>query len=243
MNLLQLKNNPSLLEKLASEYVLGSLRGGARRRFELWLKQDAALLQVVRQWESHLLPMAEFAPKAQPSAQVWPAIEKQLGLSRQKDPWAYWRSWGNLREDLAFWRGLGLFSSTIALVLVTVLLSRQADQAQVQTSYIASLADDKAQAVAIITGDTRRGQLQVRMVAAQNIAADKSLELWAVGKDGKVKSLGLLADNGSMTLKMPAGMTADNVPLLAVTLEPKGGSGNPEKPSGPIIFKGNWIQI
>jgi anti-sigma-K factor RskA len=38
-------------------------------------------------------------------------------------------------------------------------------------------------------------------------------------------------------------MTADNVPLLAVTLEPKGGSGNPEKPSGPIIFKGNWIQI
>lgn len=245
MNLHQIKNNPALQEKLASEYVLGTLRGGARRRFEQWLKQDAALRMVVGKWEGHLLPMAELTPAVTAPASVWPALEKRLNLHIAKDPWAYWRNWGKLREDLAFWRGLGMFSTTVAVLLISVLLSKQAEQQQAtpQTNFVATLSDDKAQAIAVITGDSKRGQLQIRMVTAQNIAADKSLELWAVGKDGKVKSLGLVADKGIITLPMPKDMTADSVPLLAVTLEPKGGSGNPEKPSGPIVFKGNWVQI
>ena len=245
MNLHQIKNNPALQEKLASEYVLGTLRGGARRRFEQWLRQDAALRMVVGKWEGHLLPMAELTPAVTAPPAVWPALEKRLNLHIAKDPWAYWRNWGKLREDLAFWRGLGMFSTTVAVLLISVLLSKQAEQQQAtpQTNYVATLSDDKAQAIAVITGDSKRGQLQVRMVTSQNIAADKSLELWAVGKDGKVKSLGLVADKGIITLTMPKDMTADSVPLLAVTLEPKGGSGNPEKPSGPIVFKGNWVQI
>ncbi|MFZ6722036.1 anti-sigma factor [Undibacterium sp. Ji49W] len=241
MNLLQIKNNLALQEKLASEYVLGTLKGGARRRFEAWMKQDAALRQVVGRWEAHLVPMAEFTQAVAAPASIWPALEKRLKLKPTEDRWAYWR---NLREDLAFWRGLGMFSTTVAVVLISVMLNKQVDQpAAPQNNYVATLSDDKAQAIAVITGDSKRGQLQIRMVTAQNIAADKSLELWAVGKDGKVKSLGLVADKGIITLPMPANMTADSVPLLAVTLEPKGGSGNPEKPSGPIIFKGNWVQI
>jgi len=241
MNLLQIKNNPALQEKLASEYVLGTLKGGARRRFEAWIKQDAALRQVVGQWEAHLIPMAELAKPVAAPANVWPALEKRLSLQPTEDRWAYWR---NLRQDLAFWRGLGMFSTTVAVVLISVMLNKQVDQPAVpQNNYVATLSDEKSQTIVVITGDSKRGQLQVRMVTAQNIAADKSLELWAVGKDGKVKSLGLVADNGIITLPMPANMTADSVPLLAVTLEPKGGSGNPEKPSGPIIFKGNWVQI
>ncbi|MFZ6843062.1 anti-sigma factor [Undibacterium sp. RuTC16W] len=243
---MNIQNKPNLQQKLAAEYVLGTLRGGARRRFESWLNRDAHLQQVVRQWESNLLPMAEFAKKAQPSSSVWHALEKRLGLtssssSSLSERWAYWR---NLREDLAFWRGLGMVSTTAAVVLVSVLMSKQPDQALPPASnYVATLSDDKAQPIAVITGDTKRKQLVVRMVSAQNIAADKSLELWAVSKEGKVKSLGLVADNGSITLPMPEYMNAEATPLLAVTLEPKGGSGNPDKPTGPIVFKGNWLQI
>ncbi|MFZ6773748.1 anti-sigma factor [Undibacterium sp. SXout7W] len=248
MNLLSIQHNQQLQHKLAAEYVLGTLRGGARRRFEHWLGQDAGLRQVVRQWESHLLPMAEFAPAAQPSSHVWNAIEKRLQLKPTaqagksgNDRWAYWR---NLREDLAFWRGLGMVSTTAALIMLSVLLSKQTEQSlPIQNNYVATLSDDKAQPVAVITGDSKRHQLVVKMVTAQHIPADKSLELWAVSKAGTVKSLGLVADNGSIVLPMPDNMNAADIPLLAVTLEPKGGSGNPEKPSGPIIFKGNWLEI
>ncbi|WP_394782188.1 anti-sigma factor domain-containing protein [Undibacterium sp.] len=242
---MNITNKPDLQQKLASEYVLGTLRGGARRRFETWLRSDNALQQAVRQWQGNLLPMAEFAKSAQPSSGVWQAVEKRLNLhaartAGQEDRWAFWR---NLREDLSFWRGLGMVSTAAALVLVSVLLSKQQVETTLPaTGYVATLSDDKAQPIAVISGDTKRRQLTVRMVAAQNIGSDKSLELWAVYKDGKVRSLGLVPAQGTATLPMPEYMSEQATPLLAVTLEPKGGSGNPDKPTGPIVFKGNWLQ-
>jgi anti-sigma-K factor RskA len=247
---MKIQDHPDLQHKLAAEYVLGTLRGGARRRFETWLRDDGALQQIVRQWQGDLLPMAEFSKTAQPSAAVWQALEQRLGLNQLNQPrqpkpaadrWAFWRQ---LHDDLAFWRGLGLVSSTAVLILVSLLLSKQQVEPVLPlNNYVATLSDDKAQPIALVTGDSKRRQLVVRMVSAQNIATDKSLELWAVSKEGKVKSLGLVAANGSVTLSMPEYMNAEATPLLAVTLEPKGGSGDPNKPSGPIVFKGNWLQI
>jgi len=240
---MNIQDKPSLQQKLASEYVLGTLRGGARRRFETWLRSDSKLQQVVREWQNNLLPMAEFSKAAQPSAGVWQALEERLKLrsaAAAQDRWAFWR---NLREDLSFWRGLGMASTAAALILASALLSKQEmATAPALSGYVATLSDDKAQPIAVVTGDTRRRRLVIRMVSAQNIAADKSLELWAVGKDGKVKALGLLDGKGSITLPMPDYMSEEATPLLAVTLEPKGGSGNPDKPSGPVVFKGNWLQ-
>ena len=49
--------------------------------------------------------------------------------------------------------------------------------------------------------------------------------------------------DGSLRLPMPANMTPQTIPLLAISLEPKGGSTNPNGPSGPILFKGAWLQL
>ena len=35
----------------------------------------------------------------------------------------------------------------------------------------------------------------------------------------------------------------DDVALLAVTLEPKGGSPNPNGPTGPILYQGAWVRV
>ena len=239
---MNIKNNPALQQKLAAEYVLGTLRGGARRRFETWMRQDAALQHVVREWQGNLMPMAEFSKAKRPASSVWIALEKRLKLNID-DRWTFLRK---LLEDLNFWRGLGVVSTTAALVMVSVLLSRQVEQTLPVNNYVATLSDDKSQPIAVISSDVKHKQLVVRFVTSQAVASDKSLELWAVSKEGKVKSLGLVASNNgtnSFTINMPENMTPDNTPLLAVTLEPKGGSGNPEKPSGPIIFKGNWLQL
>ena len=188
------------------------------------------------------MPMAEFSKAKRPETSVWMALEKRLNLNRN-DHWSFLRK---VLEDLSFWRGLGIVSTTAALVMVSVLLSQQFDQALPINNYVATLSDDKSQPIAVISSDIKRKQLVVRFVTAQAIASDKSLELWAVSKDGKVKSLGLVASDlgtKTFTINMPENLTPENTPLLAISLEPKGGSDNHEKPSGPIIFKGNWVQL
>ncbi|MET0964495.1 MAG: anti-sigma factor [Noviherbaspirillum sp.] len=235
---MNIERNQELVDKLAAEYVLGTLRGGARRRFDALMAQHALMRRAVDEWRDRLHPLAEFAPLAQPRPQVWDNISRQLGL--QAAPDAGWLA--RLRGSLGFWRGLSLASTTLAALLVAVLLTRQFG-VEAPPSFVAMLADDRSQPVAVVTGYARSNRLTVKLVAPQTVAADRSLELWAVPRDGNPRSLGLLAADGSITLAMPDNATPESAPLLAVTLEPKGGSPKADGPTGPIVFKGAWLRI
>ncbi|MFC3108584.1 anti-sigma factor domain-containing protein [Undibacterium arcticum] len=240
---MNISDNDSLLEQLAAEYVLGTLKGGARRRLETAMQDNPLLRRAVAEWQDRLHPLAELAPGAQPSPQVWRHLEQQLNLQHLAAVQRKRAFWLSLHNDLSFWRGLGMASTALATILVTVLLTRQLEPITPITSYVATLADDKAQPAMIIIGDAKRRQLTVKVLTAQAIAADKSLELWAVPKDGAPRSLGLVAANGTVTLPLPDNATPHTIALLAITLEPKGGSPNPNRPSGPIVFKGAWVQL
>jgi len=61
-------------DALAAEYVLGTMRGRTRRRFESMVNGDPALADTVRAWEAFLTPLAEgLEPIATPE-RVWRAI-------------------------------------------------------------------------------------------------------------------------------------------------------------------------
>lgn len=240
---MNIQHNEKLRDQLSAAYVVGTLKGGARRRFEAHLKDSALLQREVGEWQDRLHPMAEFAGSTKPPARVWHAIERRIKSTESR--WAFWI---NLHNDLAFWRGLGLVSTAAACILVAVLATRQPEVAPgVSTagaaSYVAMLADDKSQPVIVITGDAAHHQLVARLVSHPAVEAGKSLELWAVPAKGNPRSLGLVSADGSVTLPLPEFATPQSAPLLAVTLEPKGGSPNPNGPTGPILFKGAWVQI
>lgn len=48
---------------------------------------------------------------------------------------------------------------------------------------------------------------------------------------------------GAMCIGHGGGATHAEAPLPAVTLEPKGGSPDPNGPTGPIVIKGEWVKI
>ncbi len=52
---------PELRDRLAAEYVLGTLHGGARRRFQRLLQQQPELRDAVEFWQRELMPMAASA--------------------------------------------------------------------------------------------------------------------------------------------------------------------------------------
>jgi len=169
-----------------------------------------------------------------PPKRVWKQIEQRLHLAPQGG-WARWR------DSLSFWRSLGMASSAIAALLVIVVATRLLDAPQI--NYVASLTDEKAHTALLLTADSRHGALEVRMVGNAPVPSDKDLELWAVPKSGNPRSLGLLADKGNVKLALNQRAIGNDVALLAVTLEPKGGSPNPDGPTGPILYKGNWVKI
>jgi anti-sigma-K factor RskA len=179
--------------------------------------------------------MAEFAGAVKPPNSVWKGIERRLGLKRKSGAWQFW-----LNDNLAFWRSLGMVSTGLAALLLVVVLTKTAEAPAI--SYVATLTDDKTQTAMLVTADSRHQELEVRLLAAAPVAADKSLHLWAVPQSGKPRSLGVLASKRGRFALTDKAIGAD-VALLAVTLEPKGGSPDPNGPTGPILYKGAWLRL
>jgi anti-sigma-K factor RskA len=112
------RDKPELQDRLAAEYVLGTLRGGARLRFEAWMREDAALRQIVAGWEARLVPLADAVPARTPPRRVWRAIERRLGAPA--DP----ARTAGLWDSLAFWRNWGLVATGCAAALLGALALR-----------------------------------------------------------------------------------------------------------------------
>ncbi|WP_288380508.1 anti-sigma factor domain-containing protein [uncultured Massilia sp.] len=232
---MNLRGKEVLRERLAAEYVLGTLRGRARRRFEGLMHGDAALRRTVAEWRDRIGAMAEFVPPVAPRMQVWRAIETRLGLRAPAPAWQFWRG-----GALAWWRSLGVVSSMVAALLLVTVLQEPRTPA---VDAIATLTDAQARTALLVTADRERKTLTVRLVETQPLAADRALQLWAVPQQGKPRSLGVLGAGRELTLPLTTQAIGADVALLAVSLEPQGGSPDPNGPSGPILYKGGWVSV
>jgi anti-sigma-K factor RskA len=232
---MNLRGKERLRDRLAAEYVVGTLRGGARRRFEGYMHGDAALRRTVAEWRDRIGAMAEFVPAVQPRMGVWRAIEGRLGLRERAPAWQFWR-----HGTLGYWRTLGVTSSMVAALLLVAVVQERSEPSY---SDIATLTDEQARTALLVLADRERQRLTVRLVAAQPVSPQQALQLWAVPKEGKPRSLGVLGAGRELSLPLTRQALGTDVAVLAVSLEPKGGSPDPNGPTGPILYKGGWISV
>jgi anti-sigma-K factor RskA len=236
---MNIRDNAPLRDRLAAEYALGTLRGGARRRFETWLRDDRLLRAAVADWQGRLAALAELQQPVTPPARVWDAIERRLAPAPDAPRVPWWQFW---RTPAARpWGVLALAASAGALVLAVRLAAPPVSAPQ--TQQVAALSDAQSQTVMVVTADTRHGRLQVRVAEGVHVPADRTLQLWAITRTGKPRSLGILPDNRSTDLALDARAIAPDVALLAISLEPKGGSPDPTGPTGPVLYKGGWARL
>ena len=71
---MNISRNPELLDRLAASYALGTLRGGARRRFETLAREHATVRAAALVWQGHWSGLAELQNQAQPAPAVWTRI-------------------------------------------------------------------------------------------------------------------------------------------------------------------------
>ena len=214
--------NGELPDRLAAEYVLGTLTGGARRRFDALLPAHPALRQAVAGWESRLLPMALKTESVQPAAKVWNAIEQQLGWAAPKVA----ASTGRLR----FWQ-LFATAATVAAVVLGTLPRHE----PVAPPMIVVLHATKGSETIVAGLSPDRRQLTVQPLQRVSLTSDQSLELWALKKDGPPASLGVISADKLTAVNQRA--LPKDTKGLAVSLEPLGGSPT-GAPTGPVLFVG-----
>ena len=80
---MNISKNPLLIDHLAASYALGTLRGGARRRFEVLARDNASLRAAALIWQSRLASVAELQPEVAPSPAIWKRIENLVSAEKQ----------------------------------------------------------------------------------------------------------------------------------------------------------------
>lgn len=243
---MKIASHPRLLALLSAAYALGTLRAGARRRFESLAREQPTVRASALLWQERLSAFVELAPAVEPPAAVWTRIRNLVDAEQASERAAArpvakpvpgntgWRS-------LALWRGVAALGLCASVVLAIVgAPETRAPTAPLQ--YVAVLGDDGAAASMLVTFDARSGQLTVQRVGAFREAADRSLQLWALPAAGAPRSLGVLQSSGpGMKLAVDA-QTLHQAPALAVSLEPRGGVPGAGGPTGPVLFKGALIE-
>jgi anti-sigma-K factor RskA len=223
-----------LADRLAAEYVLGTLRGRARSRFEHLLGAHPALRQAVAQWEQRLAPLAANVKPVEPSPAVWRRVESRL--FGKPGPAAAVGLW----QRLSLWRGLTGVATAATLAMVIV--SSRVPPPQAPIVVVLNANPEAAQAlnasfVASVTADGRA--LVLRPINDLALSPGRALELWAVPAQGAPRSLGLVQGSGATTV-LRTQLLRDTA-AFAVSVEPAGGS-TTGAPTGPIVSVGK-IQI
>jgi anti-sigma-K factor RskA len=220
-----MRADPELIDRLAAEYALGTLRGRPRERFQRWMATMPVAAAAVRAWEDRLVGLVAGTTPIQPAPRAWRELELRLGLRTARSPW--WRR-GSLQS----------LAAAIAVLGVALLITMLAREPSVQWQPVATLATENAPRPAWRIEVSLDGAL-LRAVPVQPLPAGpaQSYELWALPQTGNPVSLGVLPreDATSIELTDMQRLALAAAANLAVSREPAGGSPT-GLPTGDVVI-------
>jgi len=269
---MRILERPELMDRLAAGYALGTLRGGARRRFETLARSSPTLRVTAQVWQERLMAMTELQQTDPPRPQVWQRIENLVAAEPRATPE---RDAGGLGPDLLrrarnWWRAGALVATAAAIAAIALNVGLQGElegtqaqiarlqaqglqlaranqqlaaqlRAQPEVRYVSVLHDDKAAPMMLALYDPKNNMLTLKRMAEFREGPERSLQLWAVPPAGAPRSLGVLPESEVLRLPAPEQVVGQS-PLLAITLEAKGGVPAGMPAQGPVIWKGAVLQ-
>lgn len=220
----------------AAEYALGLLDPAETAAFEALLARDAGARAELAFWQAQLSGLdAEFAEVAPPAGTLR-RIERRLFPDRPMT--GFWNS-------LAVWRSLAGGALAVAVLALGFALTRPVppSPSELAMQMVAALEMDGSPARFVALYDQTTGAVRLTVLSGEALP-EKDYELWAIMGDGTPRSMGVIPASGRAEMVIEAGHRDMIAPgtVLAVTLEPKGGS-RTGAPTGPMMAKGMATQI
>ncbi len=225
--------NQKLIDMLAAEYVLGTLVGLARDRYSRLMLTSTRAREATWKWEQHLNRLASSIESVTPDQQVWERISQRidsnvvaLNIQAQAS-----NDEGNTVKEtpkkqksrfLQVWS----MAASVACIALAAVIWQSEKPLPVDTFESSQLAVFKNEAKAPLwLVDVQDQNLMVKASSSLEARADKDYELWMIlkGQDAPI-SLGLLPKDGVKILVRNSRFKAEDIALLAVSLEPLGGS-------------------
>jgi anti-sigma-K factor RskA len=230
-------DNLELHDRLAADYVMGTLRGAARRRFEGLMAASITLRRAVHRWEQRLFWLSMRLPPVPPPTAVWTRIEQQIAPVpvHAATPFA---------PQSRLWQALAAGIAVVAVLLGTLLITRppvvqvQVEKRAVEAAHTAIVEDSAAAPIWVVNAYPDVAELRVRAMRAVDLADNQSFELWMLPDSGASPvSLGVMPRTGSVVLPVSAEQlrVLALTSKLAVSIEPAGGSPT-GAPTGPIPY-------
>jgi anti-sigma-K factor RskA len=241
-------SDPRLVDSLAAAYVLGTLAGPARRRFERLARERGDVDLAVAAWEQRLGALAQAVPPKAAPERVWRAIEQRTrhaaaapAAARPASSW-WWPA------GFGFGGLVAGALATFALLYVTPALFLSADQVALRSggklpqSYVGLLTDAQGNGKLLVSSLRHGRTMTIKVIGP--IApppAGQRLVLWALPSQGAPFVLGDVPASGSAASQL-AGTSEQllsKVTKLAVTLESEGVPAVP----GPAVYTGNCAKL
>jgi anti-sigma-K factor RskA len=224
-------------DRLAAEYVLGTLHGRARARMQQLLRDDLLLQARVAFWERKLMPMAAPLWAAAPSAHLWRAIVARVAPREARRPW--WARWFDARTLGALAAGLML---GLTLTLVGPALQEpaapDAPDSQLPQSYVGVLAAADGRTGAVVSSLRHGKVMDVKQVQPVPVPSGQTLYLWAIEAKGTTRPIGPVPQG--KFVQVPLAQTSEalfaSATELAVSIEAVGTA--PTSPSVPFVYRG-----
>lgn len=237
MSRLKRYQNPDVYERLAAEYVLGTLQGSARKRFQRLMHERPYIRYAVEIWETRLNGLAVNLTDQTPSKAVWQQIQARVFDDRQT-------ARPSLFARLGFWQ---FATGLLSVLLVTAVLLPQKQMPMPEANFVAVLESDESKPMMVTTGMRDMGMLDVRILEMPKIE-NQQLVLWALPKDGSAPmAVGTLRQD-SMETRIY--LTRDqwqhrvkDAEMFAVSFEPYENKPELSAPSGPIMYKGKCLDF
>jgi anti-sigma-K factor RskA len=111
---------------------------------------------------------------------------------------------------------------------------------QPQITQVAVLTDAQGQPAMLATFTAKDNKLQLQRLNEVKEGREDSMQVWALGADGKPRSLGVI-ESKYKTLQIPVlPVDLQGATELAISAESKGGVAAGAPPSLPWLFKG-WL--
>lgn len=230
----------STVDRLAAAYTLGTLHGGARRRFEAVLAQKTLLRLAVDDWTLRLSPLLTTLPPLEPSRALWKAVEQRTTVQTAPHPQALWRRLFSAIPAGALAMGvlMGVLMGVMGPILWNTQLSGE-PQAQLPASYVGVLANGDGKPGLIVSSLRHGMSVDIKQVTPMVVPQGMQLYLWRIDAEGKASPLGPIPAGKwvQLPLQVPAEKIFSKAVELGVTLE-RADSANPQTPQLPFVYRG-----